>query len=347
MTTFPLVHPPGSSTIHTVYRAVEQFQRWLEPTIEGPAPLPPLDAFVLHLLIDFCPESVFVADLACDATSGSTSVVCLANPLARRVAAATSDAPRRIGGAGLSRILEEFAIENFDQRRPDCLLPLGSSGSSSSIDSIRRALSPHEVPFFIIDAANFERAGGWRIEQILGELPGALIVVIDVGKVGDCAAAQRLVGECRNDSPYRLWRMAETSESLSKSRVCLIAGRRHPFADLLVNRIDRYFTTNFDFLDLVRDSCCYSLEKGVSERLDLEILQLRESLESSRQEIRLLREQLEIERAAPQSLLVLPAQKALRFARKHRRFFAPANSRREQACRAVMHRLRKWRSKAA
>jgi hypothetical protein len=354
MKAFPSLQVSGVSTIDTVYRAVEKFRDRLEPTIDGAPPLSPLDAFLLNLIVEFSPQPAFVADLACDATSGSSVVVCLANPRAPRVASATSDVPRRLGGAGLRVILDEFTAEHFGPHSHHVHLPMDSFGAAW--DVIRTDLSPHQALLVIVDSADLGRSAGCRLDDIFGRFPNGLIVAVNVGKAGECESAQRLVGECRNDSPYRLWLMPEVSSSIPNSRLALIARRDHPSADSLIRRIDHCFTTNFDLLDLVRDSCNYAVEKGIADRLDQEIDRLQEALRRSgeeldqtRREIESLRERLHVEMVRPVSkaMMIQSARRLLTFGRTNRRFLAPANSRREWTLRALMRFQRRLRGQAA
>lgn len=337
----------GVSTIDSVYRAVENFRDRLEPAVGGAPPLSPLDAFLLNLIVEFSPQPVFAADLACDATSGSSAVVCLANPRASRVASMTSDEPRRLGGAGLRVILDEFAAEHFGPLPRHGRLPTDSFGGAWEV--IRTDLSPHQTLLVIVDAADLGRSAGCRLDEIFGRFPTGLVVAVNVGKAGECEAAQRLVGECRNDSPHRLWLMPEISPSIPSSRLALIARRGHPFADSLVGRIDHCFTTNFDFLDLVRDSCSYAVEKGIADRLDQEINRLQQALEASRREALSLQELLHQAKGRHRlpALIVQSPSRLLAFGRKNRRFLAPANSRRERTLKALMRFQRGLRGQAA
>src|SRR6516165_9486330 len=80
MTLNPSPGFPRISTIDSVYGPVEEFRRRLGESSDGPEVLAPLDAYLLHLILEFCPRPVLVADLACGRTSGATSVVCLSSP---------------------------------------------------------------------------------------------------------------------------------------------------------------------------------------------------------------------------------------------------------------------------
>lgn len=347
MKAFTSLQVSGVSTIDTVYRAVENFRERLEPGVDGAPPLSPLDAFLLNLIVEFSPQPVFVADLACDATSGSSVVVCLASPRASRVVSATLDTPRRRGGAGLRVILDEFAAEHFGPPSRHGALPTDSF--EAAWDVIEKALSPHQTLLAVVDAADLGRSAGCRLDEIFGRFPDGLVVAVNVGTAGECEAAQRLVAECRNDSPHRLWLMPEVSSSIPTSRLALIARRGHSSASSLVRRIDHCFTTNFDFLDLVRDSCSYAVEKGIADKLDQEIGRLREDLDAARRELESLRERLraEIVRPVSKAVMIQSARRILTFGRTNRRFLAPANSRRERTLKALMRFQRRLRGQAA
>jgi len=345
MKTFP--SPPFSSipTIDSVYHTVENFRDRLEPIGEGSESLSALDAYLLSLIIDFWPQPAFVADLACHATSGSTSVICLANPRTSRVAIATAGASRWPGDTDLRKTLEEFSLDHLGPERRGRLLSLGAIENVS--DSLRTSIPPHEVPLVVVDAADIGQTVGCRLDEILGDLPRGLITVTNVGRVGECEAAQRLVEQCRKGLPYRLWLMPEVSSSLWGSRLAVIARRDHTFANSLIRRIDHCFTTNFDFLDLVRDSCSYAVEKGIADDQDREIVRLQESLHTMQESLRTMQTQLshELSRPVRKGLIMQTAYRLVSWGRRNRRFLAPANSLRERTLKSLMQFQRRVRNK--
>ncbi len=191
-----------------------------------------------------------------------------------------------------------------------------------------------------------------------------------MGKAGECEAARRLVVACHERSPYRLRLLREAAAPLLESRLALVARRDCPFAEPLVRRIEQLFTTNHDFLTLLRDSCMYAVDRGIVERLDREIEDLRSRVERQDWEaegvraraeqllgevdrrdrlIEGLRLQIERECARPilKALVLQCGRRALSFGRRHRALLAPRESRREKMIRSVMRFQRRLRGRAA
>jgi hypothetical protein len=64
---------PDIATIDSIYRPVDLVLERLTGKRSTAEVLSPLDAYLLHLVLEFCPPPIRVADLACEATRGATS----------------------------------------------------------------------------------------------------------------------------------------------------------------------------------------------------------------------------------------------------------------------------------
>jgi hypothetical protein len=369
------------ATIDSVYRPLERYLERFDPTPDGPGLLSPLDAYLLHLVVEFCPRPAFVADLACHATAGTSSVVCLSNPGVSRVGLAAPCAAPGPRGAGLGDLLGDFLADEGDPARRQAVLALDRAEPPWA--PIRAALAHHEQPLFLLDATEPDRDGIPQVAAILEEFPRALALVIGVGRAGECEAARRLVVACHERSPYRLRLLREAAAPLLESRLALVARRDCRFAAPLVRRIEQLFTTNYDFLNMLRDSCMYAVDRGIVERLDREIEELRSRIEPpcthpvereiiERQnreieglrgciepllgeidrrdrQIEGLRLQIDRECARPilKALVLQCGRRALSFGRRHRALLAPRDSRREKMVKSVMRFQRRLRGRAA
>src|SRR6516164_2260258 len=81
---------PDIATIDSIYRPVSLLLERLtgkRPTADD---LSPLDAYLLHLILEFCPSPITVGDLAVEGTQGITSLVCLRNKNVVKVVASVS-----------------------------------------------------------------------------------------------------------------------------------------------------------------------------------------------------------------------------------------------------------------
>jgi hypothetical protein len=254
---------PRISTIDSVYRPVEEFHQRLGESSDGDEALAPLDAYLLHLILEFCPRPVLVADLACGRTSGTASVVCLSSKSVSQILGVTGapTEPRRL--RHLSDLLAEIAGNRPGSGKPRFAhLVEGESVH----EMIRAELEPHELLLFLIDPASDSTPLGRDLDAILERYPEALILVLSVGKVGECETARVLAQSCRTGSPHRLWLLRETSGALLASQLAFVAGRADPVAPQIVLRLEQLFATNFDFLNLVHDSCMYAVEQANFER---------------------------------------------------------------------------------
>ena len=275
----PTLSPAFSriATIDSVYRPVERFLERFDPTLDGPGLLSRLDAYLLHLVAEFCPGRP---------SSRTWSA------RRRRARAASSAWPTRAYPA--------WPWPHRAPSRAPAGRPSGTCWATSSptratppaAGPSRRSIGPNppgrrSAPPCAPRAAPVpdrrDRAGprrhpaGRRDPRGVSPGPGPGLRRGQGRRMRGRPAARRRLPRC---SPYRLRLLREAAAPLLESRLALVARRDCPFAEPLVRRIEQLFTTNHDFLTLLRDSCMYAVDKGVIvERLDREIEELRSRVE--------------------------------------------------------------------
>lgn len=242
--------PAQLPTIHGVYQPVEAYGERHAHGIDPEDLLPPLDAFLIHLMLNFLPARPTVVDLAADSTRGLTTVLGLTHPRVRKVLMGEDE-----GTDGYRSALEQFVAE-YEPALDAVLEPLPIRTGArewQSIGSVRDKRSGHV--FFL-------RAGDQAIEPLASTMreclavdPNGLVLILNLGQVGECEAVRTLLDVCGSDNGPRLWLLRELADGLRSSRLGLIASRENRMAEEVLKRLRRMYTSNFDFLHLVKKAC--------------------------------------------------------------------------------------------
>ena len=104
-----------------------------------------------------------------------------------------------------------------------------------------------------------EEIGHWLDEQ-----PDALVLVLGLGRVGDCPAIASLLSLCAPELGKRLWLLRELSEVLMASHLGLVARHDHPHvADVLLS-LQQFYTGNYCYLDLLRQVNLAAFREGAN-----------------------------------------------------------------------------------
>lgn len=351
---------PRLMTIGSVYQTVLEFLDGLpqRPTEE---PLSPLDCYLIHLAIEFSPRRVAVVDLACEATWGAGAVVCLSNT---RVSRVTS----RAGGWQVSpgkRLYQLIADYAADSELP------GGVGFQSIDDddegfwsTFTASLRGRDDLIVLMPASAFGEPGDDVLSPIFEAAPGAVVLIVGNGRIGEDPSTRRLIAALHGSPDLNGWFLREHSPSLASSGLVVVAGRTNRSAVDLVQRIETTFTTNYDFLTLVRDSCLYALERGIQGELDphhvgpklldsvlrdddpgspiinseLRREIARETIQRLQSKVKRLEVQVVQEENRPlaQSFMRRSARRVVHFGRRHRQIFAPTGSMRERMARSMI-----------
>lgn len=351
---------PRLMTIGSVYQPVAEYLDGL-PRRPVEAPLNPLDCYLIHLAIEFCPGRAAAFDLACESTCGASTVATLSNTKVRGTSSRSGAWPVS-PGRRLDEFIREFAC--------DAKLPGAGTFAQLPVEdddfwtSLAAQAGGRDTPLVLLPSSVFGEPGENPLAPLFEALPNAVALVLGAGRISESPATRRLIGAVHAAPGLRAWLLREHAHALASSSVVVVAGGSNRAAAAIVERIEAAFTTNYDFLALVRDSCLLALERGVRGEIDFrqpgpKLLDLkaaaddpstpmldsvlrrevaRESIhrlqgEVRRLELRLLQEE---NRPLAQSFLRRSARKVVHFGRRHRHIFAPKGSTRERIARSML-----------
>ncbi len=262
------------ATIDAISRPVEIFLERLHGSGNVADRLSPLDAYLLHLFLEFFPPPAAVIDLACGKTAGATTVVCLSNSHVDKVLAVMPDS----SAAGTGRALREQVAGEHGRDLPRPALIVHESPQLR--EHVRLLdLRPQQFPVFLVEGSSLAADLSQTLDSIFQVWSRCVVLVLYMGKVGECPGLQSLAQACGTESLYRLWLLREVNSALHSSSLAVVAPRELAFVPTLIGRIERLFSTNYDFLQMVRDSAMYAVERGLAERMEAELQQLRTQVE--------------------------------------------------------------------
>ncbi len=307
---------PQRPSILGIYRPIEEY--WSSFGLAksfGPDPermLDPFDALLMHLVLDMAPNRPVLVDLAAEATGGASSVVGLTHPHVRRVVAVTGAEGESANSGRVVSVLREFSRSPASKLAPLDVVPA---------DDLPALLPDLPQAVILVHLGGGGPAGlAESIRLWLYEQPDALVLLLGMGRVGECPALESLIRLCAMDSGRRLWLLRELGEVLAASQLGVVARHDHPHvADILV-RIQNLYTGNYKFLDLLR---AVNLAELRAAQIDLEVLKSHPSSQA------LMAEQhepkwtapAEIEPVAAPACMTLPPPDTLRA--RFRRKLAP------------------------
>jgi hypothetical protein len=198
--------------------------------------LGPLDALLAALYLERQPERVTIIDLAAEATRGASSVLCARSANVRGV---------RIGRGALARawpswrlVLEQH-VRELGSNRTAPIGPVGGPGGGP------RVVLAHLGD---IDRATAEQ----RLDEAQEQSGAGSILVLGLGESGRCAGVAALLARGINGRRATLFR--ELAGVVGASGLGLLANDDEATA-ITLERINAFFTGNFDFLRLVEGHC--------------------------------------------------------------------------------------------
>jgi hypothetical protein len=167
--------------------------------------------------------------------------------------------------------------------------------------------------------------------RILDANSRAVVIVLGLGRVGECRKLASLTGSFPPDSLATLTLARELRGMAQACSLGLVYHRSNECATTALHRIEALYATNYDYLDLLTEVC---------ERRDGD--------QFAHENVDLLRAQLEREHNRPliKAIPLQAARRMVQFARRHRRWLAPRHSVRERVGNFVLRFHRTWQSAA-
>jgi hypothetical protein len=236
---------PRLPSVLSVFGPIEQYQADLDK--RGPfrghaaAALEPLDAYLAHLLVTVHPGEPAILDLAAEATAGASTLLGLLHPRQPHVRAVSGPL------SGDRRAYRGIVEEVLQRQGKDlsCLQWLSQAEPAADLHG--------ETDIVVFIAASTPNLDA-DVERWLNLLPSAIVLVFGLGPVGDCAALDALLTRFPTGSPRRLRLLRESGETLSASRLGMIAERDNAAAEAALRRLKQSFTSNYSFLGLLRSA---------------------------------------------------------------------------------------------
>ncbi len=247
-----------NATIGSVYQPIEAYRDLLpaaeEPAHDPAARLQPLDAYLIHLMLSMLPHRPTLVDLAADATWGTTTVLGLTHPHVRKVYIPEPGAVR-----DYRFILERYRAE-CEPALPAALEPLPALPGTPEWAAVWGRLGKPRGHVILLPAEGTACPLVDCVRACLEADPDSLMVVLGLGTVGQCGAVQSLLGACGDGSDQRFWLLRELGDCLLSSQVGLVARRGQGVAEEVVRRLRQLYTTNFNFLTLVKKACLTAIQ---------------------------------------------------------------------------------------
>jgi hypothetical protein len=232
-------------SISTVYRPIEEY--WES---SHPAGLPesglsealyPLDALLIHRLLTLVPGRPLLIDAAIAMTGGASCVLGLAHPSVRRVWAITEPGSL-MHERSLSAVRGHFEARDLQVARLE--LVAGAELPDRLADQTNALILAHAR--MSDGAALAEGIGRW-----LDRRSDSLVLVLGLGRTGDCPGIEALLSLCAPGSGWRLQLMRELHEVFMTSRLAIVARRDHPYLGGALARLEQLYSGNYRYLDLV------------------------------------------------------------------------------------------------
>jgi hypothetical protein len=233
-------------SIASVYRPIEEYWETSRPVgwsgTEASAALNPLDAFLVHRLLELAPGRPVLIDAANAGTGGVSSLIGVYHPRVRAVWAVAD--PESVPSRRALAALRDHLGGEEDPRR----VPLEIIGGSE----LPERLVEQRGAVILADV----RAGDATclaedIDRWLDARADALVLVLGLGRVGDCPAIASLLSLCPPGSAKRLRLLRELSEVLMSSRLGIVARRDHPDIAGVLERLEQFYTGNYRYLGLL------------------------------------------------------------------------------------------------
>lgn len=233
-------------SVASVYRPIEEYWETYQPVGSPelaalPEALEPLDAFLIHRLLDLISGRPLLVDAAIGGTGGASSLIGAHHPRARGVWA-VADAKSASARRALAALRQH--LDACESRTA----PL----TTVMTEELSENLAGHAGTVVLVDSRGVESAALAReIGLWLDASPDAVVLVLGVGRVGECPAIESLLSLCSPRSGRRFRLLRELGETLMSSRLGLVTRDDHPDIELALGRLEQLYTGNYRYLDLL------------------------------------------------------------------------------------------------
>src|SRR5262249_29933089 len=197
-----------------------------------------LDAFRVQRLLELLPGRSLLYDAAMTRTVGTSTLLGLRHPHVQRVCAVTEryalDAERALA-ATRDYIASRGPVE-------------------TELDVVERSELPSRLAegqgiVILTDARDGDAAAlAEEIGRWLDARPDGLVLVLGLGRVGECPAIATLLALCTPESRKRFQLLREQCEVFMASRLGLVAQREHPHLGRVIQRLQQLYTSNYTYL---------------------------------------------------------------------------------------------------
>lgn len=248
---------PRLPSVLSVYEPIEQYQADLRKRgcLRGNTEtiLGPLDAYLIHLLVNVHPGEPAIVDLIAEATTGASTLLGLLHPRQPHVHAFG-------GSVSGDRRTYRSVMEDYLRQQEKDLSCLQCLPHAEPVAELR------ELTDAFVFVAGDKPGVDAEVEQWLSCLPSAIVVVFGLGPVGDCAGLDALLRRFPTGSPHRLTLLRESGEALSASRIGIVAQRDNPAAESALRRLRQLFTSNYSILGLLRSATEQAIRASTSDK---------------------------------------------------------------------------------
>lgn len=248
-------------TIFQSYRPVEEYLEFLH---EAGCPAPPdvvrpCDALALRLLLRALPAPPTLVDLAGDASSGVTSVLCCSQIRVAKVIGVRPAA--RAAHAAWERVLQDYFAGYASPQAPFSACRGEAAGEAT-------ARAGGSLATLVILATTGETADSLlgRATHWSGLGRGVVVCILGVGETGHCEYLAALARAFGSRSGRRFALLREQASALHDSRLGLVYDQSHAHVEDTLARVRHWFTGNFAFLELAKFACTAASDAAECDR---------------------------------------------------------------------------------
>lgn len=253
----------AQATLFDVYAPLERYFRELGSRLgsaEPPLKLQPEDAYLLYLFVGLHESIRAVVDLAADATWGATTLLWASHRVACRVL--TPAREEKPVDEPWASVLED----NLDTVTAPAPEWVAAAPGASRIDAVMTRVAGDRRPMLVLLPVTALEPGGAAaaLSSIFAAHPGAIVLLLPLGLAGEDRRLDELLQWTR-EQEMRFTALRDLSPFLNGSRLALVGSRQDAALAETLKRIQRLFTSNFDFVTLAQQTYTATRTKGKLE----------------------------------------------------------------------------------